>query len=683
MPRAAFAFVTSLLAVSTLASIGCRSQSPQENAQSVAKESESSPTIGHDGPAAEPSDFEPDQVDPSSVHRSTDPTASSLKGFPEGFVGTATCARCHQPQYESYLKTHHSRSLRPASADDSVSGKAFDHPKSQRSYRIVKNGEQTFHHEERYFGASPLTNERIVTGHYPVEFVMGSGAFAKAYLVRDGDYLLQSPITWYAGAKEFEIAPGYDSPNQVGFRRVVTEGCMFCHAGIVSTENENPNRFAVHEHAIGCERCHGAGQQHANLYQSVSQTATPIETSQSAIFNPRDSDRVLSEAVCAQCHLDGDVTVFATSVADGSNPGDKDVQSYHIGHWDFRPGDDLGRLRTDYKGVGDLANDKTFSNHFDQMWKSDCYIQSTTLTCITCHDPHGGAIPEDKVSHFRKLCLDCHGDIDCEVPHDRRVERNANDCADCHMPHRPSDVPHTSTTNHRIAVYRDDDSSDTTTGLTADSETNIRVLRRVDAANELGDDEQRRRDQLAKAKLAILKVFEGNDQPILSIDTHQLTESLSDLPPHHAIIAKAAFRRGQALQRSQDASPDEIKREFNRAHHFAVKALREIQSPTLQRQELLELLADKRMTDEAFGEAVALYEELVRIRRDPRDWFNLALCYAQQKRIADAEAALQRAIRMDPAYAKPYGSLAKIYMHLDVSMAQQYDALFRLLDRKP
>ena len=61
---------------------------------------------------------------------------------------------------------------------------------------------------------------------------MGSGAFAEGYLLGDGDYLLQSPVTWYAGSGQFGMAPNYDTKHQLGFSRMIHDECLFCHAGL-------------------------------------------------------------------------------------------------------------------------------------------------------------------------------------------------------------------------------------------------------------------------------------------------------------------------------------------------------------------------------------------------------------------------------------------------------------------
>ncbi|WP_218933832.1 multiheme c-type cytochrome [Rubripirellula lacrimiformis] len=612
--------------------------------------------------------------------------SESAADFPGGFVGTAACAKCHADRYASYQKTHHSRSLRRPTAADLPTGLAFHHPASHRTYTVRKSGSTWVHEDERYFGDSPDTDDRmpiaqLPIAQLPVEYVMGSGAFAKGYLVRDGDYLLQSPITWYTSPQAYAIAPGYDTANQAGFGRVIEDSCVYCHAGIVSTADENPNRLILHELSIGCERCHGAGADHTALYRDrmnpdLQQLQQDEIIADTKIVNPSSLDRHAAESICAQCHLDADVTVMASGET----------------VWDYQPGEDLIQNRLAYKSTAERESVKTFSNHFDQMWQSQCYLQSDTMTCVTCHDPHdphASDLASDKIDAFRNVCQSCHVDQGCAVPLPQRETENQNACAACHMPRAGSDIPHASITNHLIAVYQDGKPR----GVTRPTSPPMRrVSQSVDL---LSPEELHRRDVMAEASWSVLQAINGQVDPILASDDAAIRALPSaDEIDSLALLAETSRQRAKAmiLQKSDDGATDDeaadddtvqkqIQQSYDLAHYFAVKTLRQETKPTKTRQLALETLADKMIFDQSYDQAIPLYEELTRIRRDARDWYNLAICYANQRRISDAEEALQRSLDLDAAYAKPYASLAKIYSYVDAETAARFQRIAERLSQ--
>lgn len=642
-------------------------------------------------PPDEPRVNTPEPV-PSVVAESAEQTAADTPSppqddnvphtaMPDGFVGTDACAECHRERHDSYLLTGHSRSLRLPEADDLPTGLAFHHPPSKRSYSVMQDAKRWVHREERFFGDAPESDDRLPVAQLPVEYVLGSGALAKAYLVRDGDYLLQSPVTWHTARNAYDIAPGYDSPTQRGFSRIVDDNCVYCHAGLIEIEEGNPNKFAIHELAIGCERCHGAGAEHVRLHQThnVATLASPSETptasangaagTSESIVNPMKLGRDQSEAICAQCHLDSDVIVHAIDAT----------------RWDFHPGDSLASNRLAYQAVsakqgeGEAAAKKGSSNHFDQLWQSSCYLNSETLTCTTCHDPHAPAPSADRLAALRETCNRCHEDHRCGLPLEQREQTHQNACTSCHMPRSADGVPHAGVTNHLIAIYRDGQPND----ITSESSGSMRRVAR--STVPLTEMQLKRRDVLAEANWAVIESLKGNDEPILELDQTDL-KRLADSGDIEsmAVMAETARHKAETLSRQSDNEPPfdlnhRIERQRGFSHYYAVKTLRQETGPSKRRQNALETLADKLMVDQAFDQSIPLWEELTRIRRDVRDWHNLALCYAGVKRIADAEAALQTAIQIDPAYANAYASLANIYSYIDESTAAQFDRLYRRL----
>ena len=67
-------------------------------------------------------------------------TASKSSPAPDSteYVGSQRCVSCHQQRHESYLLSHHSRSLTRVDVTAEESGQTLDHPPSNRSYEIVR-----------------------------------------------------------------------------------------------------------------------------------------------------------------------------------------------------------------------------------------------------------------------------------------------------------------------------------------------------------------------------------------------------------------------------------------------------------------------------------------------------------------------------------------------------------------
>ena len=136
-------------------------------------------------------------------------------------------------------------------------------------------------------------------------YVIGSGEQAMAFLLERGDgYLFESPITWYSGKRKWDLSPGYERDN-VHFERFVKPACLFCHSNQFDHVEGTENRYRqpiFRGHAIGCERCHGPGELHVRKPEQVGDEPPNI-------VNPARLKPELREAVCQQCHLQGDIRV--------------------------------------------------------------------------------------------------------------------------------------------------------------------------------------------------------------------------------------------------------------------------------------------------------------------------------------------------------------------------------------
>lgn len=362
------------------------------------------------------------------------------------YVGDSACARCHAEIAATYRQHPMGRSLSPIHAA-SPELRGAESPRDLFSaegftYAVVRHGDRTYHRETRRDERGQI----IARVEAEVSAVLGSGTRALAFLVERDGHLFESPITWYAQRRRWDLSPGFDVAN-AHFERPVSAACLFCHANRVEPVPGTVNRFrppTFRGHAIGCERCHGPGEAHAR---------NPFDVAEGPnIVNPADLEPSLREAVCQQCHLMG---------ADS-------IDRYGREPFDYRPGLPLHRFKTVFVRPSDHNGAHRNVGHVAQMYASRCFRDSRgRLGCISCHDPHDRPEPARRASYYRERCLNCHADRGCTLPEAERLAREPDDrCIACHMPRAAiSDIPHTALTIHSIPRRPPaPDSTDETTG---------------------------------------------------------------------------------------------------------------------------------------------------------------------------------------------------------------------------
>jgi hypothetical protein len=272
-----------------------------------------------------------------------------------------------------------------------------------------------------------------------VEYAIGSGANGVSYVVRQGDCLLQAPLSYYSKSRSWALSPGYEL-GDYGFSRTIPAGCIMCHSGLAQPV---PNREGVYrdppfrELSIGCENCHGPGQLHvAERAKGTQLSARPDAT----IVNPASLPGWLADNICMNCHQGGDSRVL--------QPG-RD-------YYDFRPGTALDDTVAIF--ALPLSRDSPPASplleHYSLMVLSKCYRASGGgVSCLTCHDPHEQP-RSDPAGYYRRRCLNCHQESSCSVPLSARTRKvPQDDCAGCHMlKQKLALISHAALTNHRIVA---------------------------------------------------------------------------------------------------------------------------------------------------------------------------------------------------------------------------------------
>lgn len=619
------------------------------------------PDVDQQGATAEPQRrsgaTETDQ-DAVASNRQTNTSIPDPHG---GYVGTKACAECHQQIFDSYSASSHSRSLRRADPSENLAGVTLAHAASKRSYDVVVDNGQLRHVQWEHFvpRGAPLqgSDAKLKLTDLPVEFVMGSGSFAKAYLLRDGDYLLQSPVTWYVADNNYAMAPGYDQPIHLGCSRVIDPGCLFCHVGQVS--QQTPQHPQVLELEIGCERCHGPSQKHVAYHQGDGQLggdkAQAGET-QIGTIHPAKLGRVELDSLCAQCHLGGDIVV---------NLNGQSV-------WSFRPGQDFAETQLVYRADDGKSNDP-FSMHFDQLWNSPCYLESDTLTCTTCHDPHHSEPAGDAADFYRQKCLQCHQDEACGVPRQQRITEQQNQCVKCHMPASSSAAVHSATTNHRIGIHGQ---ADSTPADSAVERVTLRLLQ--PQPKNLSPGELAIANSMAEAFW--LLEYEAEPDKTRGLSASAIEDTLVKLSDDPSAKQLALLARLAAFQAERSGDVDLSRGHFQRAARYAVTALDDSTIDHHARVSALEVLARKQFQFGEYQSAAETYNQLVSLRRSAIDLYNLGLVYGKLQNFGAAEQAFRRAVELDPSYPLPYRSLAKLYqLFKNAQMASQMENIANTL----
>jgi predicted CXXCH cytochrome family protein len=340
------------------------------------------------------------------------PQATQPSAQPE-FTGSDSCKTCHAAIFTSYSQTAMAHASGSAT-QDLIPGD-FQHAASGVHYRVYAENDAAWLSFDR-------PGDPTVRGTRRLQYFIGSGHRGRTYLFSTDGFFFEAPINWYAQKKVWDTAPAFQSSTQIPMTLPALPECLSCHtsnarAPIAGTENKYELPLFAHD-GITCERCHGPGAAH-----SAAGTA--------AIVNPAKLSVPKRDAVCMQCHLEGNVAI--------EQPGHKLS--------DFRAGEDLAEYVHYYLYVDEGSQKLRALGQSEALALSVCKKKSgDKMSCTSCHDPHSSPPPEQRVAYYRAKCLTCHADAFAAKHH---VEQP--DCTSCHMPRTTTaDVAHTQATDHRI-----------------------------------------------------------------------------------------------------------------------------------------------------------------------------------------------------------------------------------------
>lgn len=322
------------------------------------------------------------------------PSLPARRMASEGYAGRDACAPCHRDQHKAHGQSRHWRSLH-------VLTKATPATLAPRVGPIDRSDAEIVATKTGY----ALTISGEEGEPMPLDLVFGSGKSGATYVsVVDGE-LLEVHRSWFPPAGKWFVTPGHERlpAENVGMMYTAEQArtCVLCHATALPDDGLIPPPAL---RGIGCETCHGPGQEHVAAMKA--DPKGPLRIRKLAGAEP-----ALVNAVCGQCHR-------SRAMVSGDNP-------------------EIGQTNR-FQMVG--------------MLQSRCYLESgRKLTCVTCHAPHTDTPKDPKP--YEAACLSCHSAPKTVCP-----VNPSEKCVSCHMPSRPAfssgSLP-TKMADHFIRIWRE------------------------------------------------------------------------------------------------------------------------------------------------------------------------------------------------------------------------------------
>jgi len=320
----------------------------------------------------------------------------------ENYVGDDACRSCHQDKVESFHRTAHYLSSRLPDKNSILGSFSPDADILKTSnpdlfFRMEAKDDDFF--QTAVQGVSPYTTSR--TERFGL--VVGSGGKGQTFLYWNNDLLFQLPVSYWSEVG-WVNSPGYRD-GVAYFDRPVIPRCLECHGTYFESLAPPANRYnrTGFVPGITCEKCHGPGREHIHRVSSEAANTPPDP----AILNPARFSRDRQMDLCAWCHAGHGTPLLPT--------------------FSYVPGESLDK----YLALPQSDPDAPIDVHGSQvelLKKSRCF-QSSTLTCLTCHDVHTA---QKDLTAFSDHCLRCHK----VESHPKIGHPIANNCIDCHMPNQ-------------------------------------------------------------------------------------------------------------------------------------------------------------------------------------------------------------------------------------------------------
>ena len=603
-------------------------------------------------------------------HQSSNTSVSESVEQPEkkvSYVGSPTCARCHENEQQQWSDSHHDQAMQLATTK-TVLGNFNNAPFEYYGIRSTFTKK-----DEKFFVQTDGPNGELAD--FEITHTFGIDPLQQ-YLVTFPDGRLQAlSIAWDSRSKEeggqrwFHLYPNenitHDDPLHWTKRNQTWNYmCADCHSTNVRKNFAlQDNRYTTtwSDINVGCEACHGPGSNHIRW----------ADTNQAGQDSPgTDGQYGFSHALttatdeintCARCHARRSI------LAEGYLPGRNFYDFY-------RPA-----LLEDglYHADGQIL---------DEVYVYGSFLQSKMyqkgVRCTDCHHPHTTRLK----TSGNATCTRCHQsqppsrfptlqakNYDSSAHHFHPTGSSGSTCSACHMPSKNYmviDERH----DHSFRIPRPDLSIELGTPNACNSCHAKQSFQW--AADHIADwykhkplphfakffDAGRQGKLLAETPLTALsldhetpEIIRATSMSLLQrygkpISKDAITAGLHDNSP---LIRLASLRGAERLL------PET---RWQLTHHLLTDSVHVVKIEAARILAVVDpaslSLAQKGLLDSALSE----YITTQRLNADrPEAHTNLGLIYSQTRKFAKAQHAYEKALRLDPQWIPALVNLADLY----------------------
>ena len=600
-------------------------------------------------------------TDPPNGTAQSRPTKSAAKGY----LPDESCRNCHQDLFDQFQNTPKGQSFRRPAADNLIedfASKPFFHQPSGRYYQVTRE-ENTIWFSRWQTNADGDTSNLFRT---QIDWILGSGSQVRTYLFQNKEgALIRLPIAWYPKRNEWAMAPEFDIPNPPGINVLADRNCMFCHNAYPDVPKGTDHYRQAHNfpaqlpQGIGCQRCHGPGEEHVRLANQAGQNGQKVAA---AILNPKHFDATRQNDTCNQCHL---------------TPNSKTLTMTRFGKRDY--GYQAGQRLTDFRLTALMPHGSSTTEpvfYQQALALSACSTHpEKTMTCMTCHKAHGNPSPEAKKARVREACLSCH---EASAPHPSISQiskpmtafSGMGQCTSCHLPAlADSPTNHGMRTDHRIPRKAGQVSSG--------NDTSAQTAQQI---TFLDLPENLKPSLLNLYKATAAHRWQNSAETLNQLETTWKTANSNTIEPIYDVVIgllarkqfkKAEFYLGEILERrTDDLQAMEwiavAKAGLGKSGQ-SVNHLNQVLNSDPNRADAHYNLGRVKLSQGDFSNAVGHLRAALDLRPNLASaWFHLGRTYRQMNRIGSAEIALLKALSVDPG-------MESAYLVLGIMLLEQED----------